>query len=172
MIQRAEKHGVAGDIVHLAHMLGMNNYAIDLAKGTKIITKYDNGGVVREASSREEKSKNQKAVRKTERAMARELAKRGYKVFLLPETKTPGIKNPDAIVNNDIVEFKSISSVSPRRIVDKIYNASKQASVVFLAFKNNVDISVIFNQLGRGNIKSIDKLLVLNDRKFYIFPIK
>ncbi len=166
MKQRAISYGMAGDIVHLAHMLGMNNYALELVRGTNIIKRYENGGRVHEAQNREEKSKHQKRVRASERESADALAQRREKVYLLPETKTPGIKNPDAIVGDKMFDFKSVSSTNAKNIAKLIYNTSRdQAQNVMIRIGDAVNLETLKTELHGQRTKYIHQVWILQGDK-------
>lgn len=145
MVKRANKYNIGGDIVQVALQLGMKNYALSLVKGLQKISEYKNGGWVKEAKNREEKSKHQKIVRKTERAMARRLAKDGHKVYLLPESKLPGMKNPDAIVDGKVFEFKVASNIKKAEI--RILQGWKKAEGVALEISDNIFLDRLYGKL-------------------------
>ena len=90
--------------------------------------------------------------------MAKQLADRNYKVNLLPLIDTnrddirkavyktskfvPG-KNPDAMVNNTLFEFKQLNSVNYKSIQRNIWKASKQAENIYLRLEQALSVKDI-----------------------------
>ncbi len=127
-----------------------------------------NGGLL-EVSNHADKTPNNIVIGKI-------LADKGYKVKLLPEihpnNKTlrkellPGVfenKNPDAMINDEIFEFKSLTSNSYNALSKAIKKAGHQANNIVVNY-NNIDESIIIRAL-RGRLlinKSIKKIILIN----------
>jgi hypothetical protein len=83
------------------------------------------------AASRAPRSSRQSEILNGELAQARVLADMGHTVYLLPEFGPRKAKHPDAIVDEMIVEFKTVSG-NERKIKEKYKEAREKADNVFL----------------------------------------
>jgi hypothetical protein len=86
------------------------------------------------AKSRMPRSAEQINVLEKELRQARTLAGRGSAVFLLPEAATPEekhIKHPDAVVNGDVTEFKTVTG-GIRQVEARYKEARAKTDRVFL----------------------------------------
>jgi hypothetical protein len=83
------------------------------------------------ATSRVPRSQDQAAIFEKELAQARILANFGHRVYLLPEKGPRKVKHPDALVDDLIMEFKTITG-NIRKIKENYKNARKKADNVFL----------------------------------------
>jgi SPP1 gp7 family putative phage head morphogenesis protein len=88
--------------------------------------------------------------------MSKRLADNGYKVRLLPVLDDDKIrkavyktdtfisgKNPDALLNKTLFEFKKLSSVNYKNIQRNIYRASKQAENIFISINQELSLKDI-----------------------------
>lgn len=77
--------------------------------------------------------------------MAEILASYGHKVYLLPESND-GRKNPDALVDGVLTEFKWVTG--DVRIVGKRFSdARKQCNDVFLCVDSSIPMLVVYRKL-------------------------
>ena len=86
------------------------------------------------AKSRMPRSAEQINVLEKELRQARILVLRGSAVYLLPETPQPGEKNikyPDAVVDGNIMEFKTITG-STRQVEVRYKEARAKATYIFM----------------------------------------
>jgi Contact-dependent growth inhibition CdiA C-terminal domain len=74
---------------------------------------------------------------------ARTLADKGYTVYLLPYINEQGIKNPDALINGKIVDFKcpKYSTKLNTAIQNAIKTASKQGVDIVTVFLDNPNLT-------------------------------
>ncbi|MCL1994450.1 MAG: hypothetical protein FWG66_16020 [Spirochaetes bacterium] len=102
---------------------------------------------------------------KDELALAKEirqahiLAKMGYSVYLLPKTKDPVegfVKGPDAVVNGEPCEFKTVEG-KIRRVEERFWDSRMQS--------DNVYIRVANPNITKGEVLEIVKK-VLNHRAY------
>jgi SPP1 gp7 family putative phage head morphogenesis protein len=132
MTDRAAKYGIDGDIVILAHKLGMKNYAMELVKGYETVFVFKNGGYVKKAKlanpGRENRNEKGHWVETNEMGAAEKAAAAGHQVFFLPKTKVRGIKNLDVIIDNDPAEIKHIFTATESAIDTAIKGAIKQGA--------------------------------------------
>lgn len=93
------------------------------------------------AKSRQPISARQLAVLENELRQARILTERGYTVYLLPENAPPTerrVKYPDAVVDGNIMEFKTITG-GIRQVERRYKEAREKAKHIFL--KIDADIT-------------------------------
>jgi hypothetical protein len=90
------------------------------------------------AESRTPKSDEQREVLAKELIQARLLEQWGRTVYLLPEKKEFNVKHPDAIVDDTVMEFKTITG-GIRQIGERFNEAREKADTVF--FKINSALS-------------------------------
>ena len=113
------------------------------------------------------KSKNEKAKFEKEKNMAAILARGGHTVWLLPEEKI-GEKNPDAIVDGLIYDFKQVKF---SKIEHRFSEALEQADNVVLRIDDEKNVSRILGKI-RKYIKGRNGKIVLlfgNEIKEYNF---
>ena len=92
------------------------------------------------AKSRMPRSAEQINTLKKELRQARILVNRGSTVYLLPETPPPGVKNikyPDAVVDGNIMEFKTITG-SIRQVEARYKEARKKTKYIFMLINANI----------------------------------
>ncbi len=97
------------------------------------IYKTENGSVsIHETHNPEEIKSNTK--------VAKLIADEGHQVKLLPYTYEPGIKNPDASIDNKITDFKTLNEPTHRAIQGAIELASKQlAEIVVITIPKDME---------------------------------
>lgn len=95
----------------------------------------DTGGLV-EA----EKSVNKNELRDN-KAIAEFLADLGHKVRLLGVDNTPGVKNPDALVNGKTFEFKTNKQATKSAIDNELRKAKKQADHIVLHITSDISVA-------------------------------
>jgi hypothetical protein len=83
------------------------------------------------ASGRVPRSVDQVEIFEKELAQARILAALGHCVYLLPERGPRKVKHPDAVVDDLIMEFKTVTG-NIRKVKENYKEARKQADNVFL----------------------------------------
>jgi len=99
------------------------------------------------AKSRMPKSKNQKQTLEKELIQARILAEHGSTIYLLPESShEDGKKHPDAIVDEYVMEFKTITG-SIRQIEERFKESRLKADSVFFKIDSNLKKDDIINKL-------------------------
>jgi hypothetical protein len=132
MIKRAEDYGIDGEIVVLAHKLGMKNYALNLLQGYETIYTAAAGGYVKKAKLANPGKENRKVkdhwVETDELGAAKKAADAGHQVFFLPKTKVQGVHNLDVIIDNDLGDIKHIFTPTKTAVKTTINGAKKQGA--------------------------------------------
>ncbi|MDR2551547.1 MAG: hypothetical protein LBD31_00035 [Treponema sp.] len=145
MVERAGKYGIDGDVVLLAHKLGMANYALELVKGYETLFVSKSGGYVKKAKLAKpgKENRNEKGhwVETDELGTAQKAADSGHQIFFLPKTKVQGISNLDVIIDNDLAEIKHIFTATERAIDTAIKSAKKQGASTVLIEIVTLDLS-------------------------------
>lgn len=101
------------------------------------------------ANSRKPKNSEQKAVFEKELLMARIASDNGHIVFLLPEI--PIKKNPDALLDAEFTEFKSVSG-GENAVSHRFRDALHQGQNVYLKIDSNITVKRI-KQIIAGVLK-------------------
>ncbi len=114
-----------------------------------------------------EKSKNERVKYEKEKNMATILARAGHSVWLLPE-ENAGKKNPDAIVDGLIYDFKKIKF---KQIERRFSEGLEQAGNVVLKIDDESNESRILGKIRKHIKGKSGKLFLLfgDDVKFYDF---
>ncbi len=105
------------------------------------------------------KSKNEKAKFEKEKEIASILVRGGHSVWLLPEEKT-GEKNPDAIVDGLIYDFKQVKF---SKIEHRFKDALEQTDNVVLKIDDEKDVSRILGKIRKHVKGKTGKLFLLLD---------
>ena len=115
------------------------------------------------------KSKNEESKFKKEKNIAMILARGGHTVWLLPEEKI-GEKNPDAIVDGLIFDFKQIKF---KQIEHRFSEALEQADNVVLQLEGeDFDIRRVFGKLRKYVKNRAGKLILIFGKKIVIADFK
>ncbi len=115
---------------------------------------------------------------KTERTENIEIAKIlcsfGKKVVLLPISDKQFTKNPDAIVNNDIFEFKVNKTHTFTALDKEIRTAKDQADNILIVVSDKINISILESAIKTrmDRSKNIKKIVVLISNKIFEFNRK
>jgi len=101
------------------------------------------------AKSRIPRSAEQINILEKEVLQARLLAARGSTVYLLPETQRPGekhIKFPDAIVDGQVMEFKTITG-SIRQVEERYKEARVKSANIFMKIDGDLSLNNVMRKL-------------------------
>ena len=143
--QRFEKRTFAGS--KLMNLIDIStNLAASLFPDETWEEQYKNVFV---ANSRKPKNSEQKAVFEKELLMARIASDKGHIVFLLPEI--PIKKNPDALLDAEFTEFKSVSG-GENAVSHRFRDALHQGQNVYLKIDSNITVKRI-KQIIAGVLK-------------------
>jgi len=150
MIHRAKEYRIDGEIVVAAQKLGMKNYAMELVKGYKeIYPQTSSGGFVKRALNSTHSEK--------EIALAKKAADDGHEIYLLPESKIERVKNPDAIIDNQVGELKQVEKPKGSTVNQLIRKAHDQGvSTVIIEVPDQLPWAVIEKEV-KGRMGSIIK---------------
>ena len=111
------------------------------------------------------KSKNEKAKFEKEKEIASILVRGGHSVWLLPEEKT-GEKNPDAIVDGLIYDFKQVKF---SKIEHRFNDALEQTDNVVLRLEgDDFDIQRVFGKLRKHVRNRTGKLILILGEKIVV----
>lgn len=134
MAINAARCDMFNDVEKMAKANGLHNFAIGLVDGSD----YRNlTGTKYKAEKAKKADPKQKEI-----AMAKILTEKGHSVYFLPENKSvKGIKNPDAILDGKLAEFKQVDSEKLDRVKDRILDCEKQkANLVFIKIPETMDL--------------------------------
>jgi SPP1 gp7 family putative phage head morphogenesis protein len=149
MKERAEKYGIDGEIVTAAHKLGMQSYGMELVKGYKTIYESLSGGYVKMAENATQSDR--------EIALAKKAADDSHEIYLLPENYGYKIRNPDAIIDNQVGELKQPKTPTANAINRLIRTSHDQgASTVILEAPDQLPWNVIEKEV-RSRMGSVIK---------------
>jgi SPP1 gp7 family putative phage head morphogenesis protein len=119
----------------------------------------DTGGMV-EA----EQSVNKNELRDN-KEIAQFLADLGHKVRLLGVNDAPGVKNPDALVDGKVFEFKTNKEATKSAIDNELRKAKKQADHIVLHIKSDISVpdlaDAISDRMGRA--KNVNEVWLIHD---------
>lgn len=127
--------------------------------------KEENGVMISETREKmSKKSKNATAVFEKEKKIAEILCANGNYVWMLPENR-PGTKNPDAIVNGSIYDFKQVKF---NRIEHAFVDGLKQAdNVVIRVNGDGFEFARLFGKLKKHIRGRKGRLLIIVGRKYF-----
>jgi hypothetical protein len=132
MAKRAGNYGIDGEIVVLAHKLGMESYALNLMKGYEALFSFKNGGYVKKANLANPGKENKKVkghwVETDETGAAKKAAEAGHQIFFLPRTKVQGVNNLDIIIDNDLADIKHIFTATKTAVDSALKGAKEQGA--------------------------------------------
>ncbi len=173
MIERASQYGIDGDIVVLAHQLGMKNYALDLVQGYETLFTSSSGGYVKKAKlanpGKENRQEKGHWVETDEFGAAQKAANAGHQVFFLPRTTVQGVNNLDVIIDNELGDIKHIFTPTLNAIVYAIRGARRQgASTVLVDIVTQALDWETIEQAVKSQVRNhIKKALVIWKGKLY-----
>jgi SPP1 gp7 family putative phage head morphogenesis protein len=125
MALRAAHFSLFNDIEALAKKSGLLNFNLDLVDGESLRKLEGTNYFAHMAKNAEPKQK--------EIAAAKKLEENGHHVFFTPEANLKKTKNPDAIIDGRLADFKKLESSKRDKIGDRIFEADKQgASLICL----------------------------------------
>ncbi len=175
MIERAFQYGIDGEIVVLAHQLGMKNYAMNLLRGYETLFISDKGGYVKKAKlanpGKENRQEKGHWVETDELGAAKKAADEGHQIFFLPRTSVQRVTNLDAIIDNELGDIKHIFTPTVNAIQKAVRGARKQGASTVLVdiITQSLDWSsiekAIKSQIG-NHIKTA--LVIWKDRLYEI----
>jgi SPP1 gp7 family putative phage head morphogenesis protein len=121
MVERAIKYGVDGDIVNFAITNGIKpDEAEKLLKKYKTVYLGKSDGYVKQSELAKVGTANRQEkghwVETDELGAAKHAADNGYKIAFLPHTEIDGIKNPEIIINEQIVDIKHFFTPTKRAV--------------------------------------------------------
>ena len=153
MIERADKYGITADIVSQARKLDMQSYFPELLKGYGTVYKGKHGGYVQAAKNWEYSKKEFDA--------AKNLARGGHKIYLLPRTYKSS--SPDMIIDDEIGEMKEIDTIKRGTIRAHIQKSGEQqrARILYVNIKSQKQKDRLF-EIMKDELKNIPlkKLIV------------
>lgn len=105
------------------------------------------------AKNREPRSNNQKKILEKELIQARVLVQHGSVVYLLPESSRKNHeKHPDAIVDEYVMEFKTITG-SDKQVEVRFKESRKKAQAVFFKIDGPLSKSTVLERLTQTTVK-------------------
>ena len=152
MLKRAEERGLAGDIISVGLQSGLQEAVERWIEAYAQV--YRGAGSVRLAPLRQAlgaKGATEKRRLQTELAQARRLADDGHQVIMLPGSTLKGVKNPDAVVDGLIMDFKTARSL---RAAGDRYSEGVRQGNVYLEVPADLTAVQVWREL-RGELMAL-----------------
>jgi len=159
MAIRAAKYGMFNDIEKYAKENGLYNFSMDLVDGSDT-RKLEGTQFYAEMAKKSEPLQK-------EIALAKVLIENNHSVYFIPQNRTSNVKNPDAIVDGKVADFKILASNKIQKVVDNIKKCDEQkVQLACIQIPESIDATAAIKEAKNIlNLKYVREIWIVKNKK-------